>query len=283
MADLLIEADHRGHFSHGMNRLEMYVNDLTCGVVDGYAKPEILKQTPATAWVNGNNALGAVVGNFCMQLAIDKAKKIGIGMVSAKGSNHYGIAGWYTTMAQRHGLIGISMTNTSPLMSPTRSKDVALGTNPISFAAPAKQNDGFVLDMATTTVAVGKIEMKRRKNESMPLGWAQDKDGKPTTDATVGFVAGCLTPLGGAEETSGFKGYGLGVMVETLCGVLSGAMLSHQIRKWNLGPSDTVANLGQVFIAIDPKAFSPDFNDRSSLLLNHLRDMPRVTLNLLIL
>lgn len=276
MADLLIEADHRGHFSHGMNRLEMYVNDLTCGTVDGNAKPKLLKETVATAWVDGSNALGAVVGNFCMNLAMEKAKTVGIGMVSAKGSNHYGIAGWYTTMAQRHGLIGISMTNTSPLMSPTRSTDVALGTNPISFAAPAKNADAFVLDMATTTVAVGKIEMKRRRNESMPLGWAQDEMGRPTTDPTVGFNAGCLTPLGGAEETSGFKGYGLGVMVETLCGVLSGSMLSHQIRKWNLGPSDTVANLGQVFLAINPDSFAPDFVDRSSMLIDHLRNMPRV-------
>lgn len=276
MADLLIEADVRGHFSHGMNRLAMYVNDLLINSIDGHAKPKVLNETVATAWVDGNNALGGVVGNFCMKLAIEKAKNAGIAIVSAKGSNHYGIAGWYTTMAQREGLIGISMTNTSPLMCPTRSKQAALGTNPISFAAPAAKDDAFVLDMATTAVAVGKIEMKMRKNEPCPLGWAQDANGKPLTDAKQAYDASLLMPLGGSEETSGYKGYGLGVMVETLCGALSGSEMSHQIRKWSLEGNEFIANLGQVFIAINPGCFAPGFQDRESFLLNSLRDMKRV-------
>lgn len=217
-ADLLIAADYRGHFSHGMNRLEMYINDLLINSTAGDAVPKILKETPATAWVDGMNGLGAVVGEFCMDLALEKAKTVGVGWVVAKRSNHYGIAGYYTMRAEREGFIGISMTNTSPLMSPTRSREAALGTNPLSIAAPANNRDSFVLDMATTAVAVGKIEMQRRKELPIPEGWAQDPKGDITTDAELAFKTGCLMPVGGAEVTSGYKGYGLGAMVEVLCG-----------------------------------------------------------------
>lgn len=156
MADLLIEADYRGHYSHGMNRLEMYINDLHKNSTNGKAIPNILKESPSTAWIDGQNGLGAVVGNYCMDLAIEKAKKCGVGWVVAKRSNHYGIAGWYTMRAMKQNLIGISMTNTSPLMVPTRAVEPGLGTNPISFAATSGDKD-FVLDMATTAVAVGKV------------------------------------------------------------------------------------------------------------------------------
>lgn len=122
----------------------------------------------------------------------------------------------------KEGLIGLSFTNTSPLMSPTRSKGSALGTNPLSLAAPAQNGDSFVLDMATTGVAVGKIEIQRRKGQPIPEGWAQDKQGHVTTDAQIAYDSGCLMPLGGSEITSGYKGTGLGLMVETLCGILSG-------------------------------------------------------------
>ena len=277
MADLLVEADYRGHFSHGMNRLEMYINDLHRNTCDGMVKPTILNDTPATAWVDGNNGLGAVVGNFCMDLAMEKARKVGVGVVSAKGSNHYGIAGWYTIRAQKNGLIGFSMTNTSPLMTPTRSNTAALGTNPISFAAPANDDDSFVLDMATTAVAVGKIEMKRRTNEPCPLGWAQDSQGRPLTDPHEAFDASRLLPLGGSEETSGFKGYGLGAMVDILCGVLAGGNYSTHIRHWLLDGADERPNLGQFFMALNPACFAPGFTDRVSDLNGILRNMPRVS------
>lgn len=125
-ADLLLEADLRGHFSHGMNRLEFYINDLLINATDGKGKPLILKEKGATAWVDGKNCLGAVVGNFSMKLAINKAKEFGVGWVIAKGSNHYGIASWYPMQAMKEGFIGISMTNTSPLVCPTRSKEVSV-------------------------------------------------------------------------------------------------------------------------------------------------------------
>jgi len=241
-ADLLVAADHRGHFSHGMNRLEMYINDLAINSTDGGAVPKILKETPATAWVDGLNGLGAVVGNYCMDLAIKKAKTVGVGWVCAKGSNHYGMAGWYAIRAMEQGLVGMSMTNTSPLMAPTRAKEAALGTNPLSLGANATNGDKFLLDMATTAVAVGKIEIQRRKGAPLPDGWAQDPNGAVTNDAELGFSTGCLMPLGGSELTSGYKGYGLGAMVDILTGVMSGANYSTQVRKWTHAGADSAAD-----------------------------------------
>lgn len=278
MADLLVAADYRGHFSHGMNRLEMYLNDLRVESTDGAAVPKILKETPSTAWVDGCNGLGAVVGRFCMDLAIEKAKTVGVGWVCAKRSNHYGIAGWHSIHAEQQGLIGISMTNTSPLMCPTRSLKAALGTNPISLAAPANNGDSFVLDMATTAVAVGKIELQRRKDEPIPSGWAQGPDGDVTTDASVAFDTACLMPLGGSEITSGYKGYGLGALVEILCGISADSDFSTKIRKWTLtGAKGVEANVGQVFIAVDPECFAPGFTDRVTEMNGIFRDLPPVS------
>lgn len=276
MADLLVLADCRGHYSHGMNRLEMYINDLHAGAIDGNAVPELLQESPATAWVDGKNGLGAVVGNFCMDLAIKKASSVGVGIVAVKGSNHYGMAGYYALRAQEVGLMGVSMTNTSPLMTPTRSRDSALGTNPISFAAPATCGDSFVLDMATTAVALGKIEIQRRKGLPLPHGWAQDESGKVTDDANAAYEAFRLMPLGGEEHTSGYKGYGLATMVEVLCGVLAGANFSTHIRKWTLQGGSEPANLGQFFMAIDPKCFAPGFEERVHEQNEILRGMPTV-------
>ncbi|XP_069681972.1 uncharacterized oxidoreductase YjmC-like [Periplaneta americana] len=272
LADVLVAADYKGHFSHGLNRLDMYVADIEHKTTEPNAKPSLLKESPATAWVDGNNGLGPVVGNFCMDLAIKKAKNVGVGWVVAKRSNHYGIAGWYSRTALDRGLLGMSFTNTSPLMSPTRAKQSALGTNPLSLAAPGKNGDSFVLDMATTAVAVGKIEVQRRKGEPIAEGWAQDPEGRITTDADLAFKTSCLMPLGGAEITSGYKGYGLGLLVETFCGILAGATFGPNIRRW-MENTDRPADLGQCFVAIDPQCFAPGFEDRMSELMDYLRGM----------
>ncbi|KAI4466948.1 oxidoreductase-related [Holotrichia oblita] len=270
MGDLLVEADYRGHYSHGMNRLEMYINDVKSGTCDGKAVPKILKETAATAWVDGQNGLGAVIGNFCMDLAIKKAKEVGIGWVSAKGSNHFGIAGMYTLEAVKEGMLGMSFTNTSPFMAPTRGKQAMLGTNPLSLAAPGKEGDNFVLDMATTAVAVGKIEIAKRKGVPIPEGWAQDKEGHLTTDTANALARGsCLMPLGGSETNSGYKGYGLGFLVEIFCGILGGATYGPNVRKW--GTTDRKADLGQCFVAINPNCFAPGFEGRLSDMMGMLR------------
>ncbi|CAG5115924.1 unnamed protein product, partial [Candidula unifasciata] len=266
LADLLVAADYRGHFSHGLNRLDMYVRDIESGMCVSDKEPEIAKETSATALVKGNNLLGPVVGRFCIDTAIRKAKTAGIGWVSANGSNHFGIAGWYAMRAMEQGLIGLAFTNTSPLMVPTRAKKATLGTNPIACAAAANNGDSFVLDMATTAVALGKLELSERKGLKIPLGWGCDSSGKATTSPSE---ATGLMPLGGTEECSGYKGYGLAMMVELFCGILAGADFGSNIRRWKT--TDRIANVGQCYIAIDPSAFAPGFSDRLTELNNTLR------------
>ena len=208
-----------------------------------------------------------------MELAIEKAKNFGIGMVTARGSNHYGICGYYSLMAMEKNYVGFSCTNTSPLMAPTRSKKAALGTNPLSLGMPAADpSDNFVLDMATTAVALGKIELAITKEQEIPDGWALGQNGRPTKNAEEAFKTGRLMPLGGAEETSGYKGFGLALMVEILCGILSGSNYGPNIRSWK--SQHQIANLGQCFIAVNPEAFGPGSKDRLGNLVQQLRDLP---------
>uniref|UniRef100_A0A0B7AHT4 Malate dehydrogenase n=1 Tax=Arion vulgaris TaxID=1028688 RepID=A0A0B7AHT4_9EUPU len=271
MAELLVSADHRGHYSHGLNRIDYYLSDISLGYNAVDKEPVVLKQTVATALVDGNNCLGPVVGRFCIDLAIAKANSAGIGWVCAKGSNHFGIAGWYSIRAMNQGLIGMAFCNTSPNMIPTRSKTRVLGTNPISVAAKGNNNEDFVLDMATTSVAQGKVEIKHRLGKDLPVGWAVDRHGKPSTNTEEVLYFGGLCPLGGTEETSGYKGYGLGIMVELFCGILSGSAFGSNIREWSEHSCD--ADLGQCFVAIDPTAFASGFEDRLSELIHQCKDL----------
>ncbi|GAB1862598.1 Malate dehydrogenase [Camponotus japonicus] len=268
----LMIADYRGHFSHGMNRMQMYVKDIENRFTDPTARPQIITDFQAIALVDGKNALGQVIGKYCMELAIEKAKKFGIGMVTTRGSNHFGICGYYTMMAMEQGLIGFNCTNTSPLMAPTRSVKAGLGTNPLSLGMATSDGDEFVLDMATTAVALGKIELAIRKGEDIPEGWALDSDGKVTRDAEEAFEASLLMPLGGSEQNSGYKGYGLALMVEILCGILSGSQFGPNIRPWKTG--NKVADLGHCFMAINPEAFASGSKERLSALLKQLRNLP---------
>lgn len=273
LAEVLVEADKRGHFSHGIQRTEMYLVDMVKKICDPHAKPTIVKDSLATALVDGNNGLGPVVGNFCMDLAISKAKNTGIGWVCAKGSNHFGIAGWYTMTAAKQGMVGMSFTNTSSLVIPPRSIKPVMGTNPISVAAPGKDGDDYVLDMATSVVAGGKLEVNANENKPIPECWALDKEGRPTTDAEAG-LNGLLLPLGGTEETSGYKGFALGIMVEMFCGIMSGGTYGANIRNWN--KAEGAANISHCFVAIDPTRFAPGFEDRMSDLLNYCRNLEPV-------
>ncbi|EFO85906.1 hypothetical protein CRE_02254 [Caenorhabditis remanei] len=272
LALVLLEGDIRGHYSHGLNRLDMYVRDVQQKVCKGDGEPVILKEKAGTAWVDGNNLLGPVVGNFCMDLAIKKAKDAGIGWVVAKGSNHYGIAGWYALRAMKQGMLGMSMTNTSPISYPTRSAVPALGTNPISLAAPGTGDDAFVLDMASTTVAIGKVELAARKENPVPLSWGVGAGGKETTDPSHVLNGGGLLPLGGVEVSGGYKGYGLSSMIEIFCGILAGAHWGPHVRKWMSTSAE--ADLGQCFVAIDPEAFAPGFAERLQDFMQTMRALP---------
>ncbi|XP_050306107.1 uncharacterized oxidoreductase YjmC-like [Anthonomus grandis grandis] len=274
VASNLVTADYRGFYTHGMNRLEKYVRDIQKKRTNPCADPEIIKETPASAYVNGNNGFGAITGNFCMCLAMKKAKKCGVSFVSAKCCNHYGISSFYSLQAIEQGLIGLSFTNTSPLMTPIRAKKSCLGTNPIALGAPGLCGDSFVLDMATTAVSLGKIEIMRRKGLPIPQGWAVNEQGQNETDATKAYKAARLLPVGGTEESSGYKGYGLGMLVEIFCGILADANYGPKIRSWaKVGDSSEAANLGTAYMALNPDMFGDHFQDRMQDMMDYLRCM----------
>ena len=219
----LLSADLRGVDSHGVARLTGYVRLWEAARVNAKPAIKIIHETPSTAVVDGDAGLGLVVAPFAMQVAIDKAKNVGTGWVSVQNSNHYGIAGVHAMMALQHDMIGIAMTNASALVAPTFSKDKMLGTNPIAVAIPAGNEPAFVADFATTTAANGKLEISQRKNNPVPTGWVQTKDGNESTNASELKNDGALLPLGGNRDGSSHKGYMLGSIVDIFSGVLSGA------------------------------------------------------------
>lgn len=219
----LIAADIRGIDSHGVARLTGYVRLWEAGRVNATPVLKIVHETPSTAVVDGDAGLGLVVAPFAMQVAIDKAKRVGTGWASVRNSNHFGIAGHHAMMALEQDMIGMAMTNASALVAPTFSIERMLGTNPIAVAIPAGQQPAFVADFATTTAANGKLEILQRKNADTPLGWVQDKEGNETTDANILKKQGALLPLGSDREHGSHKGYALGSIVDIFSAVLSGA------------------------------------------------------------
>ncbi len=222
-ADCLNQADLRGVDSHGVARLSGYVRLWELNRLNANPLIKIIHETPSTAVLDGDLGLGLVTAPHAMEIAIDKAKLAGTGWVAVQNSNHYGIAGYHAMLALAHNMIGISMTNASPLVAPTFSRSKLLGTNPISVAIPALHQPPFIIDMATTTVANGKLEVLQRKGLDAPLGWTQDKEGNPSTDAYSLKKGGSMLPLGGDREHGGHKGYCLGAMVDIFSAVLSGA------------------------------------------------------------
>jgi L-2-hydroxycarboxylate dehydrogenase (NAD+) len=219
----LLSADLRGVDSHGVARLSGYVRLWEAKRVNANPVIKIIHETPSTAVVDGDSGLGLVVAPFAMQIAMEKAKQVGTGWVSVQNSNHFGIAAHHAMMALQYDMMGIAMTNASPLVAPTFSIDKMLGTNPICVAAPAATEPPFVADLATTTAANGKLEILQRKNLETPDGWVQDKDGNPSNDPHILKKGGALLPLGGDRDHGSHKGYALGAIVDIFSGLLSGA------------------------------------------------------------
>jgi L-2-hydroxycarboxylate dehydrogenase (NAD+) len=219
----LLSADLRGVDSHGIARLSGYVRLWETKRVNTKPDIKIIHETPSTAVVDADAALGLVAAPYAMQVAIDKATQVGTGWVSVQNSNHFGIAGIHAMMALQKDMIGIAMTNASALVAPTFSKQKMLGTNPIAVAIPAGNEAAFVADFATTTAANGKLEILQRKNEPLPKGWVQNKDGAESINAHELKEGGALLPLGGNREGSSHKGYMLGSIVDIFSAVLSGA------------------------------------------------------------
>jgi LDH2 family malate/lactate/ureidoglycolate dehydrogenase len=222
-SDVLVAADLRGVDSHGLARLSGYIRLYENNRLNPIPDIRIIHETPSTAVVDGDMGLGLVVAPKAMEIAIEKATKAGSGWVAIKNSNHFGIAGYHAMMALQHDMIGLSMTNASPLVAPTFSQERLLGTNPIAVAIPADQQPPYIADFATTTAANGKLEVLQRKNEEAPLGWIQTVDGYASTNPNELKKGGALLPLGSDRDHGSHKGYCLGSIVDILSAVLSGA------------------------------------------------------------
>jgi LDH2 family malate/lactate/ureidoglycolate dehydrogenase len=222
-ADVLIVSDLRGIDSHGVARLMTYCDMLELKRINPRPRPSIVRETPSTATVDGDNGLGLVVGPWANRVAMSKAESAGSGWVSVRNTNHYGIAGWYVLEALKRDLIGWSMTNTTKLVAPLWGGERMLGTNPIAIAFPGLEEPPIVIDLATCAVAYGKIEIARRKQQPIPDGWAIDAAGRVTHDPAGMIEGGALLPLGSDREHGGHKGYALAMMVDVLSAVLSGA------------------------------------------------------------
>jgi len=250
-ADILGWADLHGVDSHGISMLPGYDRLRRAGRANMNARPRIIKETPVSALVDGDCGLGHVPARFAMQVAIDKAKQSGIAIAAVRNSAHFGATGYYTLMAAKEGLIGMACTGASGVqVAPTFGKEAKLGTDPWSFAAPTADGPPFLLDMATTTVAAGRIRNKANEGLECPPGWVLNKDGLPSTDPLEAREkGGFLTSLGGSPENSSYKGYGLAVMVNILGSCLSGASLITDPKKPPGG------DVGHCFIAIDPGLF----------------------------
>jgi len=274
VAENLVAADLRGIESHGVARLRRYVEGIRRGAVKVRPNIRVVSEGPSFALVDGDSGLGQVVGSFSMRLAIRKARESGLGFVTVRMSNHYGIAGYYAMMALDHDMIGVSMTNSRPLVAHTGALGKWLGTNPIAVAAPTVRPPPFVLDMATSVAPIGKMEEYSRLRRKVPLGWGIDSQGRPCDDPDVIMREGALLPLGGLGEVfGGHKGYGLALMVEIFTSVLSGAAMLREVGQTE---APRPANVGHFFMAIDISRFMPveEFKERMERLREALKGAP---------
>ena len=273
VAQNLLFANLRGLDTHGVMRLPTYLKRLELGLTNSNAQPEVVQEGTAFAVLDGHNGLGPVAGKLAMELAIQKAEENMVGLSFVRRSQHYGSCAFYTMMAVERGMIGFSTANTAPLMAPTGGKKRMIGNDPISFAAPTPEGMTFVLDIALSNVAGGKIMLAEKNGQSIPLGWALDKEGRPTTDPHAGFTdGGLLLPVGG------HKGYGMVVMLDILCGLLSGGVPSAKV----LGTTDfqSTGDMGTCFMmaAIHVEKLMPlaAFKDRMGEMIRDLKSCPRV-------
>lgn len=275
ITEVLLDADLSGIESHGIQRLIRYHKEITGGLVKIHAVPEIVFETPLSAVMEGNDSMGQLLGVQAMQLAINKAKETGFGIVTVRNSNHYGIAGYYARMAAKQELIGMSMTNTEAIMVPTFGRQAMLGTNPIAFAMPASPT-AYSFDAATTVVPRGKLEVYVKRGNGLPFGWALDENGNDSNDADrvlkniVEKTGGGILPLGGSGELhSGYKGYGFAMLCEIATAILSGGTTSNYIYK-----TPGRSNIAHCFIALDYGMFGDKKQIEASLnkFLQEVRD-----------
>ena len=276
------ESDLRGIDSHGVGMFPTYEQHLERGAIHMQPDIRVVHDDAATALIDADHSLGHVPASMAMDLACDKAAAFGIGMVAVRNSNHYGAAGVYSSMAAERGLIGVSTTGTSQRsVVPTFAREPRFSTNPIAFSAPAGRNPEFCLDMATSTVAVGKVNIARRAGKPLPDGWALTPEGRPEHDAAAAYHSKPkrLTPLGGSRDLGSHKGYGLAMLVEILSSVMTDSFVGgHDPKTWE---QERYINVGHCMMAIDPNRFGlqGSFADRMDRLIDMLHDTPRADQN----
>lgn len=274
-ADVIVAAELYGIESEGVARLPFYVDRISGRLVNTSPRIKVVHEEPATATLDGDNGLGPVVACRAMELALIKAERTGMAAVAVRRSNHFGPAGYYARLALPREMIGLALTNAYPNVVPHSGAPPLVGANPIAIAAPALSGRPFVLDMSTSTAAPAKIEAAKRRSDEIPGGWALDAGGAPTRDPTVALKSQRLLPLGSGVEAGGYKGFGLAVAVDILCGVLSGGAFGLELSGAS-GGRPGVAKIGHFFAAIKVSAFGSyrDFLKRNEEMLKTLADPP---------
>jgi L-2-hydroxycarboxylate dehydrogenase (NAD+) len=262
VADVLIESDRRGIDSHGIGRLKtIYIDRIRDGTLSPTTRIEVVRERKTTAVLDGHNGMGHVVARRAMTMAIDKAREHGMGMVAVRNSTHYGIAGYYATMASKAGMIGLTGTNARPSIAPTFGVENMLGTNPLTVSVPTDEDFPFVLDCATSITQRGKIEVCARAGKPMSPGWVIDETGNTSTDADRTLIAltngtAALTPLGGTgEDGGGHKGYGYATFVEILCAALQDGSYLKMLTGRDPDGRKIPYPLGHFFIAVNVEEF----------------------------
>ena len=268
-ADNLVEANLTGVDSHGVSRMAIYLKRIRDGVDIPTCRIDVINELPSLASLNANSSMGTPVGYRAMNMAIEKAKNVGLAFLTVNGSNHYGTAAYYTKMAAKENMIGFTATNGAARMAPFGGKEAYLGTNPFSVAIPAGKEKPIIADMATSLVARGKIILAAKNKEEIPLGWAIDKDGNPTSNASKA-LEGTVLPFAGP------KGYGIALIIDILCGILSGAAFGKHIKDM-YAEFENPTNIGHVFGVIDIGKFIPIeiFKDNIDQMINEIKSTPR--------
>jgi LDH2 family malate/lactate/ureidoglycolate dehydrogenase len=270
VADSLVQADMWGHESHGVMRLSSYLKRLAGAVMQPVTEVRVISECGAVAVWDGGDGIGQVIAARAMQAAMQRASEQGVSAISVRNSNHFGTAMYFTRMAPPRGQIAVLMTNASPAMAPWGGTLATVGTNPWSIGAPAGRHPPLLLDIANTSVARGKIFLAQQQGRPIPMGWAADREGEPTTNPGQA-LAGLLLPMGG------HKGYGIAVMIDVLAGVLSGSSFAAAVQ----GPyqAERRSGCGHLIIALNVSAFIPlhEFNARAEELISQLKSVPPAT------
>ena len=266
----LVTTDSWGVYTHGTKLLRGYARRLRGGGLRAGVSPKIADEGAAWALVDGQSALGQVTSTFAMDVAVRKARQAGVGFVTVRNSCHFGAAGYYAWLASKAGMVGLAMANDVPSVAAPGSRGPVLGSNPIAFSCPTATGDPILLDMSIATVAGGKVFARCKRGEPIPAGWLVDNSGRPTQDGTLYPDRASLAPFGG------HKGYGIGLLIEILAGVLSGAAVTKQVGSWLFGDMSAPTNHGAAFLAIDVGAImAPSiFYERIASLINEIHAEP---------